>query len=101
MSTSTKKTPAYETVVDWQGVTIRVADGTEFAATSVELRDGGWHEDGDCTPCGLTHTSELLGDPAEILKVWHDEESGHSGPFKFCYEAPCKSLSEALQEWGG
>lgn len=89
-------------VLQWQGQT--------FEIEPEDLEAGGWeHEprcerdhcdDDDCPDCERSHADDLPGDPTEELKRWHDEQSGHPGPFVHCYEAPCKPVRDALEDLG-
>lgn len=99
----------YTITVNKDGVQL-LWQGQTFEVDSVDLEEGGWEhtptcdenhcDAGDCAPCERSHVEDIPGDPTEALKRWHDEESGHAGPFVYCYEAPCKPVRDALEDWG-
>lgn len=89
--------------VKWKGETLLIEPR--------DLRDGGWAPEGECErdhcdagncpPCDCRYCSgdvdfEHLDAVTEVLKRWHDEESGHAGPFQFCDHEPCKTAGRYL-----
>lgn len=83
--------------VDGSGVWLERDGESVTLVTEHELEDAGWQYKPECE---LRHLDEVSDrNPTEELKRWHDEDSGHAGPFKFCYEAPCKPVRDAFEEW--
>lgn len=104
--TATTQTPEYEITVGAWGVRLHW-QGQTFEIEVDDLDNGGWvHrrdarlcEQGDCDPCDRDHVDDLPPSAAwSELKRWHDEESRHAGPFKYCDEAPCRAIRTDLEE---
>lgn len=96
----------YTLTVDKGGATL-LWQGQTFEVEASDLREGGWEfepacerdhcDDGTCAPCPYCDGDGVTPPVAEMLKRWHDDESGHSGPFKFCDHEPCKGIGQELQ----
>lgn len=83
--------------IDRDGVTVIDGD-REYEVTATELKEAGWMRECDRFHCddGECPEPDVVLDVAaalEPLKRWHDEESGHSGPYRFCSEAPCATVT--------
>lgn len=102
---STTDTDDFEFTTGLDGIEVTWGEHSLTLATS-DLKEAGWEfepncerlhcDQGDCAGCTYCDGDGNLPTAGEALKRWHDDDSGHEGPFKFCYAEPCKAISEAL-----
>lgn len=105
-TTYTERTEEWELSVSELGAVLRW-QGATFEVDPHDLERGGWYrkcaerhcDEGDCDPCERTHTEDLAADPNEALKRWHEERSGHTGAYRYCYEEPCRSVRDELEDF--
>lgn len=94
---STAIEPEYTISVGRHGVTLQW-QGQTFQIDDDNLEDGGWQHEPAPLYCESDHCEDHddLDEVVENLKRWHDDESGHAGPFKFCDAEPCKGIATHL-----